>query len=108
MIDTFPGLLSCDLHSPFYVYTNSQIVNSWPCLRNDLLLCLSDGHTFWRGDVLIVKGSREDPHTVTDILQEDINLIKLLVLWYVTRSDHPPHTLTFLDLRGIHEGDLLC
>jgi hypothetical protein len=84
MIDTFPGLLSCDLHSPFYVYTNSQLVNSGPHLHNNLLLCLSDGHTFWRGDILIVKGSHEDRDIVADILQEDISLIKLLVLWYVT------------------------
>ena len=97
VIDTFPSLLACDLHAPFYVYTNSQIRNTNDLSNNNLINRLSDGHSNWKGDILIVKGSHQNPDIVTDMLLEDVNLVKLIIMWYVhitinySLSDLGPH-----------------
>ena len=81
LLDNFPTLLACNLYSPFYVYTHSQIRNTDSLSTNELITHLSNGHTSWKGDILVVKVSHQDRDIVTDVLIEDVNLIKLLVLW---------------------------
>lgn len=77
----FPSLPDLQLRNAYTFFRSYA-----PAVNNSLLDRLSDARAIWMGDLLVVKHSDDNKHTMSDITASDIALVDLIIKRCVKNS----------------------